>query len=66
MPAKSEIPLDKRGREIRFYQGDWERLADILVARGATPSQLIREFVHRTVRRLDTEINSKLGKVELE
>lgn len=53
MPRKAREPLDPRGREIRFYDGDWERLTDILAPKKITPSEFIREMVARKIRAVE-------------
>lgn len=56
MPKKSREPLDPKGREIRFYSGDWERLTDILAAKKITPSEFIREMVKRKIRQVESVV----------
>lgn len=54
MPKKSKRPLDPIGREIRFFVGDWDRLTEILAARRITPSEFLREYVHRKLRQIES------------
>lgn len=51
MPKKSKRPLERRGHEIIFYEGDWDELTEILSARKVPPSVFLREFVSKVIRR---------------
>lgn len=53
MSRKLKRPLDPAGREIRFFEGDWERLREILAPKKVTPSEFIREMVYRKIRQID-------------
>lgn len=56
MPRKAREPLDPRGREIRFYKGDWERLSEMLAPKKITPSEYLREMVARKLRAIEEQV----------
>lgn len=67
MGKKERVPLEKR--DIILYAGDWDELAAILKTRRITPTQFIRELVHRKLLQIrsasqDTH-NQELPDVEL-
>lgn len=49
MPRKNRRPLDPRGREVLFYSGDWDRLAEILAPRRIKPGTFIRAMVAKII-----------------
>lgn len=54
MPRKARLPLDPVARRLFFFAGDWERLTEILAARRLTPSEFLREYVHRKLRQIES------------
>lgn len=59
MPRKAREALDPKGREIRFYSGDWDRLSEILAPRKISPSEFIREMVNRKIREVENALPRK-------
>lgn len=64
MSRKLKRPLDPIGREIRFFEGDWERLREILAPRKVTPSEFIREMVYRKIRQIDEKAQLTFNEVD--
>lgn len=55
MPRKAEEPLDRK--KISLFEGDFERLADLLAAKNIPPSVFIRHLVRRKLRQLEAILN---------
>lgn len=55
MPRKAEEPLARK--KISLFEGDFEKLGDILQAKGVTPSVFIRHLVRRKLRQLESVLN---------
>jgi hypothetical protein len=53
MPKRSRQPLEIRGREVRLYKGDWDRLEEILAPHRLKPSAFIRELVSKKIRQIE-------------
>ena len=47
MGRKEDEPLEKK--KVNLYQGDWDRLSEILAARKISPTFFIRRLVRRTL-----------------
>jgi len=65
MPKRSREPLELKGREIRFYQGDWDELASILAPVKLTPSAFIREMTRKHIRAIQAQANLLAANLEV-
>ena len=59
MARRARSPLETKGREIRFFTGDWDRLAEILAPLKVTPSEYIRELVRKKIKGIEERVNQK-------
>ncbi|HUP79528.1 MAG TPA: hypothetical protein VM260_13335 [Pirellula sp.] len=62
MPKRSRIELERR--EMLFFKGDWARLDEILRPRKISPTQFIRELVHKKIRQIDDRASQNHNSLE--
>lgn len=65
MPRRSDLPLDSKGFEIRFFKGDLDELRDILSKTSLKPTEFIRELLHKSIRRIKERAALKSKAVEI-
>lgn len=53
MGRKASRPLEKK--DIILYEGDWDRLAEILGPTKIKPTVFIRELVRKTIARIEAK-----------
>jgi hypothetical protein len=63
MGKRARSPLENKGREIRFYHGDWDRFTEILAPLKLTPSEVIRDMVRKKIKSIDERVNQKATEV---
>lgn len=69
MARRSRRPLNPKGREVLFFQGDWERLTEILAPRRIKPGTFIRAMVAKIIQNREAaaaSVPSSHIEVELE
>jgi hypothetical protein len=64
MARKAEEPIEKK--KIGLFEGDFERLAEILAPKKVTPSVFIRHLVRRKLRQLEAALGEIARPVEVE
>lgn len=58
MAKRSREPLELGRREIRFFQGDWERLSEILSPFRIANATFIRELLRKQLRQIEEHVNA--------
>lgn len=66
MSRKLKRPLDATPHEIRFFEGDWDRLREILAAKKVTPTEFIREMVYRKLRQIEEKAQLSYADADVE
>lgn len=56
MGKRAKFELERR--EMLFYKGEWERLREILAPRKLSPTEFVRELVHKKLRQIEDRANS--------
>ena len=55
MGRRAEEPLEKK--DVILFQGDWDRLREILASAKITPTQFIRALVRKKIREIEARVN---------
>jgi hypothetical protein len=63
MPRRAEEPLDKR-KNLTLFQGDWERLDELLKPTGVATGTFLRLLVRKKIVQLEAAANAAAGPTE--
>lgn len=64
MARKEDEPLERK--KINLYQGDWERLSEILTTKRISPTFFIRRLVRRTLLSIEARAEAQAKPLETE